>query len=94
MAQLLTILPGATDSDKLQALAETNYKQQVIWFLNAFWDTLGNQAEDLWKYMHKYADLDLEKKADGNGLVCSFGSFSIYSTVVSRPQLSPFSSRL
>jgi len=68
MATLLTILPGATDADKLQALAETNYKQQAIWFLNAFWDNLGGSAEDLWKYTHKFADFDLEKKAEGSGL--------------------------
>jgi len=65
---LLAFLPGNTDSEKLQALSETNYKQQAIWFLNAFWDNLGNQAEDLWKFAHKYIDLDLEKKADGTGL--------------------------
>lgn len=68
MAKLLTILPGNSDNEKLDALGATNYKQQAIWFLNAFWDNISGQAEDIWKYTHKYEDLDIEKRADGNGL--------------------------
>ena len=35
-------------------------------FLNAFWTSFGEQqAEKIWDYCHKCADLDLEKKAEG-----------------------------
>jgi len=63
------ILPGANDAEKLEALTQRTYKDQVIWFLNAFWDSFGaTEAETIWKFTHKYQDLDLEKKAEGNGL--------------------------
>eukprot|EP01103_Thecamoeba_quadrilineata_P021620 TRINITY_DN9_c0_g1_i1.p1 TRINITY_DN9_c0_g1~~TRINITY_DN9_c0_g1_i1.p1 ORF type:complete len:385 (-),score=130.31 TRINITY_DN9_c0_g1_i1:53-1207(-) len=63
------VLPGANDAAKLEALTQKVYKDQVIWFLNAFWDDFGEkEAENIWKFTLKYQDLDLEKKAEGNGL--------------------------
>jgi len=36
--------------------------------LNAYWDKHADQAEALWGYVKKFAQLDLEKKAEGTGL--------------------------
>ena len=33
----MTTLPGNSDSEKLSHLSEKTYKEQCIWFLNAFW---------------------------------------------------------
>lgn len=30
-------LPGSNDLEKLHALCDKTYKEQAIWFLNAFW---------------------------------------------------------
>ena len=64
------ILPGKNDHEKLQALSGLTYKQQAVWFLNAFWDTQAIQkdAERLWAYVHTCADLDAENHGDGSGL--------------------------
>jgi DNA repair exonuclease SbcCD ATPase subunit len=63
------VLPGANDSEKLEALSQKPYKDQVVWFLNAFWEVFAEpHAETIWKYCHKYEDLDLEKKTEGTGL--------------------------
>jgi len=59
-------LQGANDSEKLKNLCSKTYKDQAIWFLNAFWDEIGDQAELFWKWVHKLAQLDLQKGANGN----------------------------
>jgi len=62
-------LAGANDRDKLTSLCKKTYKEQAIWFLNAQWPSIGGQnSEDLWKYVHKAGELDLQKKATGNEL--------------------------
>jgi len=33
-------LPGSNDLEKLHALCDKTYKEQAIWFLNAFWGKL------------------------------------------------------
>jgi len=61
-------LSGKNDSEKLANLAAKNYKEQAIWFLNAFWNTFAaKEAENAWEYVHKHQTLD-PKKADGNEL--------------------------
>lgn len=30
-------LPGSNDLEKLHALCDKTYKDQAVWFLNAFW---------------------------------------------------------
>jgi hypothetical protein len=37
-AHFLTVLPGANDNEKLTALCKLTYKEQGVWFLNAFWE--------------------------------------------------------
>ena len=61
-------LPGSTDREKLAALCELTYQQQIVWFLNAFWDKYADQAERLWDFSLKSAELDLEKHEEGNAL--------------------------
>jgi len=61
-------LPGKTDFEKLSALIKKTHKEQVIWFLNGFWDKVGNQAEMLWKWVEQLEKLDLQKGKEGNEL--------------------------
>jgi len=62
-------LPGATDEEKLTALTSKTYKDQALWFLNAFWkDFASNEVEKVWLYKHKFDTLDQAKKAEGNEL--------------------------
>lgn len=62
-------LNGASDHDKLLDLESRSYKDQAIWFLNAFWEAFAsNEAEKVWTYVHSCADLDLQRHADGNAL--------------------------
>jgi len=62
-------LPGKTDNEKLNALIARTYKEQSIWFLNAFWETFAsNEAERIWNYVKKCNSLDLEKHDEGCGL--------------------------
>ncbi len=61
-------LSGATDADKLKQLCTKTHKEQVIWFLNAFWHKHANEAELLWKYQHKFAELDLQNHEAGADL--------------------------
>jgi len=68
MSEAPQVLPGADDHAKLQALAKLTYKQQAVWFLNAFWETVESDAEKLWKYVHTCADLDLQDHEEGCGL--------------------------
>jgi len=59
-------LEGANDRDKLTSLCKKTFKEQAIWFLNADWpNNESKNAEDLWNYVHKCADLELQKKAAG-----------------------------
>jgi chromosome segregation ATPase len=59
-------LPGKTDFEKLSALIKKPHKEQAVWFLNAFWDTIGQkEAETFWKWILKVNTLDLQKGAEG-----------------------------
>ena len=42
-----------------------NYAGQAVWFLNGFWDEMEAQAEDVWKWVELFGQLDQEKHADG-----------------------------
>ncbi|KAL6080410.1 putative TolA protein [Balamuthia mandrillaris] len=62
-------LQGSSDSEKLLSLCDRSYKEQCIWFLNAYWDQFAsNEAEKLWGYVQKCAELDLQRKAAGSAL--------------------------
>lgn len=64
----MAALEGKTDNEKLLSLCARNHKEQAVWFLNAFWDQQQNEAERLWGYVLKFADLDLQNRAAGTGL--------------------------
>ena len=56
------------DLEKLHELCGKTYKQQAVWFLNAFWDTKESEAERLWDYVQKLNELDLEHHEEGSAL--------------------------
>jgi len=49
-------------------LCQKTYKEQAIWFLNGFWQSHENQADLLYKYVAKSAELDSELHEAGSGL--------------------------
>ena len=69
-----TTLPGADDHEKLHALCKLTYKEQGVWFLNAFWEGgleggkgIESDAEQMWAYVEKAQTIDDAKKT-GNAL--------------------------
>eukprot|EP00211_Chloroparvula_japonica_P011196 CAMPEP_0119128332 /NCGR_PEP_ID=MMETSP1310-20130426/6534_1 /TAXON_ID=464262 /ORGANISM="Genus nov. species nov., Strain RCC2339" /LENGTH=80 /DNA_ID=CAMNT_0007118663 /DNA_START=118 /DNA_END=357 /DNA_ORIENTATION=+ len=61
-------LEGADDSAKLHELCKLVYKEQAVWFLNAFWNDFGEkEAETIWKFVESAATID-NAKAEGNAL--------------------------
>jgi len=60
-------LEGRNDSEKLATLCGFTYKEQAIWFLNAFWEQYSEEAEKTWEYVNKCAQLD-PRHADGCSL--------------------------
>lgn len=59
-------LPGANDKEKLDSLTALNHKEQAVWFLNAFWNSVGEtNAEQVWSFKQKFDELDSEKRAEG-----------------------------
>ena len=63
----------AADMDSLKALNAKTYKEQAIWFLNAFWKAGPNfeenpeEAEAVWTYVAKCVELD-RRGEEGNEL--------------------------
>jgi uncharacterized membrane protein YqiK len=49
-------------------LSNRTYKEQAIWWLNAYWHKHENEADLAWSFVKKFVQLDLEKKAEGSGL--------------------------
>jgi len=41
------------------------YSDQAIWFLNGFWEECESHAEEVWKWVELFAELDQDKKGDG-----------------------------
>lgn len=59
-------LKGANNTEKLRDLSSKTYKEQAVWFLNAFWNKLNDSdKEQIWAYRMKMAELDLQKGGDG-----------------------------
>jgi DNA repair exonuclease SbcCD ATPase subunit len=60
---MAAILQGS-DLEKLHELCGKNYKDQAIWFLNAFWNSFGQkEAEKVWDYVELCQELDDARKA-------------------------------
>lgn len=52
-------MAAADEGVPLATLNQKTYKEQAIWFLNGFYDEgLSDEAEQLWWYVKKFADLD------------------------------------
>jgi hypothetical protein len=58
-------LSGSSDSEKLASLCQQTYKNQAVWFLNAFWDQFQAEGPKLWKIVAQCADLDAQRHGDG-----------------------------
>ncbi len=65
-----TVMPGATDNEKLNELCKLTYKEQGVWFLNAFWEQgipggngIADGAERIWAYVNKCTSIDKAKGA-------------------------------
>jgi len=56
------------DAEKLEALSNKTYKEQAVWFLNAYWDKFSSESEKIWDYVHGMVLIDHEKKAEGSAL--------------------------
>jgi len=62
-------LSGRSDDDKLANLGSKPYKDQAVWFLNAYWRQYGERdSEKIWGYAHLMGELDTTRKMAGNGL--------------------------
>ena len=64
----------ADDLTKLKGLSQIAYREQAVWFLNAFWAGEGPvfgenevECENVWDFMQKAIEID-PKGADGNEL--------------------------
>ena len=59
---------GMSDLDKLHDLCKRTYKEQAVWYLNAFWEQHESEAERLWAYVLLLNELDLEFHEEGSAL--------------------------
>mmetsp|Transcript_23200 Transcript_23200/g.48149 ORF Transcript_23200/g.48149 Transcript_23200/m.48149 type:complete len:382 (-) Transcript_23200:49-1194(-) len=70
----MSVFDDKSDMEKLSHLNSLVYKQQAIWFLNAFWiqgPKFGSNpeaAEEVWTFHKTCVELDREKKEEGNEL--------------------------
>jgi len=56
----------AGDEQKLNDLCAKTYKEQAVWFLNAYWKAFAEkEANTIWGYSNLMGELDVEKKAAG-----------------------------
>lgn len=60
-------LAGSTDIEKFGNLTTKTHKEQCVWFLNAFWNKVSDDAEKIWSYTHKFAELD-PNRSQGNSV--------------------------
>jgi len=49
----------------MSEIVTKKYSDQAIWFLNGFWEECQANAEDVWKWVELFGELDQEKKAEG-----------------------------
>jgi len=41
------------------------YADQAVWFMNGFWSEVEPHAEEIWKWVQLFAELDQDKKSEG-----------------------------
>lgn len=69
------MLEGSNDTEKLHNLCQMSYKEQCVFFLNAFWLDFGEkEADNIWNYCAKFVELDIEKKEEG----CAVDEFNAH----------------
>jgi len=69
MGVLHMSLPGGSDKEKFDALCSRTHKEQIEWFMNAYWSEYGEaNAETMWTWNLKCAELDIQNHEDGNSL--------------------------
>ncbi|KAL6071241.1 putative TolA family protein [Balamuthia mandrillaris] len=59
---------ASSDLERFKEVIARRYKDQAIFFLNAFWAECRNDAEKVWQSVEKFQELDLERKKEGNDL--------------------------
>jgi len=47
--------------EQFKTVTSKNHKDQAIYFLNAFWEEHGKEAEDVWKWTQKFIELEKDK---------------------------------
>jgi len=57
-----------------QEIISRTYKEQSVFFLNAYWDELQGEAEKVWIYHLRFVELDEKKKAEG----CELDEFNAH----------------
>jgi len=65
---MAVVLSGSNDNEKLLSLCSKTYKEQAVWFLNAYWDQFQSEGESIWGFVLKHTSLDLQNGAGGAGL--------------------------
>eukprot|EP01101_Sappina_pedata_P009658 TRINITY_DN56_c0_g1_i1.p2 TRINITY_DN56_c0_g1~~TRINITY_DN56_c0_g1_i1.p2 ORF type:complete len:305 (+),score=187.80 TRINITY_DN56_c0_g1_i1:52-915(+) len=61
-------LSGSNDLEKLATLSTRNYKDQAVWFLNAFWnDFASKESDNIFSWVAKFEAID-DKKKEGKEL--------------------------
>merc|ERR1712137_1173569 len=61
-------LEGNNEQEKFENLTQKTHKEQLIWFLNCYWEDIEEDKENFWLYSEKCAELDLENHEAGSGL--------------------------
>ena len=59
---------GGNNNVTFADLLARNYKDQAVFFLNAYWTDVGTDAEKVWIRHAKFVELDLQKGAEGSDL--------------------------
>ncbi len=74
----MAALEGKTNMERLKQLSAKCYRDQAIWFLNAFYadkfEGKDSECEMVWKYTNKMIELDLKKKKKG----CELNEFDAH----------------
>jgi len=54
--------------EEFNKIQSRGYARQAVFFLNAFWMETGKDAEQIWRWCHKFQELDKAGASDGNSL--------------------------
>jgi len=57
-----------TTSQKFKQFTTLVYAEQAKAFLNAYWDELVGETENIWSWAHQFIELDHERQKEGNDL--------------------------